>query len=183
MFIYNFKVNGGLLLKIIIVILSAFMLIVFGISMYRIFFSSGKFVVNDNIKAKDVTEIEAKQYTNTLQAVHQDIESYIGMKIKVAGYVYRLIDFKEEQFVIARDMLINEEKTQKLVVGFLCEYKKASEFEDGQWVTLTGEIQKGKYHEQEIPILKVLEIQKTDKPEDEFVSAPDDTYIPTSGLL
>ena len=42
---------------------------------------------------------------------------------------------------------------------------------------------KGKYHEQEIPILKVLEIQKTDKPEDEFVSAPDDTYIPTSGLL
>ena len=70
MFIYNFKVNGGLLLKIIIVILSAFMLIVFGISMYRIFFSSGKFVVNDNIKAKDVTEIEAKQYTNTLQAVH-----------------------------------------------------------------------------------------------------------------
>ena len=105
------------------------------------------------------------------------------MKIKITGYVYRLIDFKEEQFVIARDMLINEEKTQKLVVGFLCEYKKANEFEDGQWITLIGEIQKEKYHEQEIPILNVLEIQKTDKPEDEFVSAPDDTYIPTSGLL
>ena len=40
MFIYNLKVNGGLALKIIIVILSIFMAVVFGFSIYKIFFTS-----------------------------------------------------------------------------------------------------------------------------------------------
>ena len=38
MLIYNLKVNGGAALKMIIAVLSLFMLIVFGISIYRIFF-------------------------------------------------------------------------------------------------------------------------------------------------
>ena len=49
MFICNLKINGGRALKIIILVLSFFMLIVFGISIYKIFFTSGKFNVNDKI--------------------------------------------------------------------------------------------------------------------------------------
>lgn len=41
------------------------------------------------------------------------------MKINFKGYIYRVFDFEENQFVIARDMFINEEKTQTVVVGFL----------------------------------------------------------------
>lgn len=183
MFIYNLKINGGLALKIIIVVLSLFMLIVFGISVYRIFFANGKFVVNDKIEAKDITEIAPENYTNILQAVHDDIDSYSGMKIKFVGYIYRLIDFDENQFVLARDMFINEEKTQSVVVGFLSEYKNAGDFENGTWVEVTGVIEKGKYHNQEIPIIKVTNLQKTSAPENPFVNVPSDTYIPTSGLL
>lgn len=183
MFIYNFKINGGIALKIIIVLLSIFMLIVFGISVYRIFFTSGRFKVNDRIEPKEVAEIEPDNYTNILQAVHQDLASYVGMKIKFTGYVYRLIDFKDEQFVLARDMFINEEQAQSVVVGFLCQHKKAKNFEDGEWVELTGVIEKGKYHNQEIPIIKVIDIEQTDAPESPFVMPPSNTYIPTSGLL
>ena len=183
MFIYNFKINGGFALKLIIILLSIFMLIVFGISIYRIFFTSGNFVVNDRIDAKEITEIMPENYTNILQAVHDDIDSYIGMKVKFTGYIYRLIDFKENQFVLARDMLINEEKTQSVVVGFLSEYKKANEFGNGEWVEITGIIEKGKYHNQEIPIIKITDMQKTNMPENAFVTAPNDTYIPTNGLL
>ena len=107
MFIYNLKINGGIALKIIIAILSIFMLIVFGISIYRIFFTSGKFVVNDKMTAKDVTEIQTENYTNILKAVHDDPDSYIGMKVNFTGYIYRVLDFKDEQFVISRDMFIN----------------------------------------------------------------------------
>lgn len=183
MFIYNFKINGGRALKLIIVILSLFMLVVFGISIYRIFFTSGKFVVNDKINAKEITEIEPENYTNILQAVHDNPDSYIGMKIKFTGYMYRLLDFEDEQFVIARDMLINESKTQYIVVGFLCQYKDADNFEDGTWVDLTGIIEMGKYHNQEIPVIKVIDLQKTTEPENTFVNPPSDTYIPTSGIL
>ena len=183
MFIYNVKINGGIALKLIIVVLSIFMLIVFGISVYRIFFSSGKFSVNDRYSAEEITEIEPDNYTNILQAVHENPESYLGMKIKFTGYVYRLIDFKENQFVLARDMLINEEKTQSVVVGFLSQYKDAKNLKDGEWIEVIGSIEKDKYHNQEIPIIKVTELKIVSEPENPFVMPPSDTYIPTSGLL
>ena len=119
MFVYNCKINGGKLLKIIIILLSIFMLVVFGISIYRIFFASGRFVVRDKVKSNEITEIEAENYTNILQAVHDNPDSYIGMKVKFTGYMYRLLDFNEKQFVLARDMFINNSKTQTVVVGFL----------------------------------------------------------------
>ena len=183
MFIFNFKINGGRALKIIILVLSLFMLFVFGISIYKIFFTSGKFNVNDKLKAKNITELDAKNYTNILQAVHDDIDSYEGMKIKFTGYVYRVFDFSDEQFVIARDMFINEDKNQSVVVGFLCESKDVKGFKDGEWVEIIGTIEKGKYHNSEIPVIKITEIKSTTQPDMPYVMPPSDTYIPTSGLL
>ena len=156
MFIYNLKVNGGLALKIIIVILSIFMAVVFGFSIYKIFFTSGKFLINDKIEKQDITEIKTENYTNILKAVHDNPDSYIGMKINFTGYIYRVIDFKEEQFVIARDMFINESKTQAVVVGFLCE---------------------------QIPFIKITEIEETNQPEDSYVMPPSNEYVPTSGIF
>ena len=183
MFICNFKINGGIALKIIIVVLSLFMLIVFGISIYKIFFTSGKFVVKDNIIAKDITEIQTDNYTNILKAVHDNPDSYIGMKVNFTGYIYRVIDFKNEQFVIARDMFINESKTQSVVVGFLCEYKDANKFLNGTWVNITGTIEMGKYHNEQIPFIKVTEIKETTEPENVSVMPPSNDYVPTSGIF
>lgn len=183
MFIYNFKINGGKALKIIIAILSIFMLIVFGISVYRIFIASGKFKVKDQIEKQDITEIKSEDYTNILEAVHDNLDEYIGMKIKFKGYIYRVFDFEENQFVIARDMFINEEKTQTVVVGFLCEYKDSKKFQDGTWVEMIGTIEKGKYHNTEIPVIKISYLEEIEKPEKEFVEIPENTYIPTNGVF
>ena len=183
MFVYNCKINGGKLLKIIIILLSTFMLVVFGISIYRIFFASGRFVVRDKVKSNEITEIEAENYTNILQAVHDNPDSYIGMKVKFTGYMYRLLDFNEKQFVLARDMFINNSKTQTVVVGFLCQYKDADNFEDGTWVNVTGIIEKGNYHNEEIPIINITNLEKTSEPDNEYVNPPSNTYVPTSGIL
>ena len=183
MFICNLKINGGMALKIIIVVLSIFMLVVFGISIYKIFFTSGKFVVKDKIIAKEITEIQTDNYTNILKTVHDDPDSYIGMKISLTGYIYRVIDFKDEQFVIARDMFINESKTQSVVVGFLCEYKDAKNFLNGTWVNITGTIEMGKYHNEQIPFIKVTNIEETNQPEDSYVMPPSNEYVPTSGIF
>ena len=105
------------------------------------------------------------------------------MKIKFTGYVYRVFDFSDEQFVIARDMFINEDKNQSVVVGFLCESKDVKAFKDGEWVEITGTIEKGKYHNSEIPIIKITEIKGVEQPDMPYVMPPSDTYIHTSGLL
>ena len=47
---------------------------------------------------------------------------------------------------------------------------------------INGEIIKGYYHN-EIPVIDINKIEKTTKPEEEYVYPPDDTYIPTSVIL
>ena len=105
------------------------------------------------------------------------------MKVNFTGYIYRVIDFKSEQFVIARDMFINESKTQSVVVGFLCEYKDANKFSNGEWVNITGTIEMGKYHNEQIPFIKVIELKKTSEPDNSFVMPPSNDYVPTSGIF
>ena len=181
MFICNVKVNGKLLFKIIMICVGLIVLVIFALSLYRLFLAQEEVIsTNDEIMHSDITEIMPNNYTNILKAVHENIDSYIGKQIKFSGYVYRVIDFSDNQFVLARNMIVD---SQSYVVGFLCEYHEIRNFEDGTWIEITGKISKGKYHNQYIPIIKIDSINRIEKPEDEFVLPPQDTYIPTSAIL
>lgn len=103
------------------------------------------------------------------------------LKLILSGYVYRVLDFSENQFVLARDMVISSDY-QSVIVGFLCEADNAKDFENNTWVEITGEITKGNYHG-DMPIVKVTEIKQVDKPNEELVYPPDESYIPTNGIL
>ena len=107
--------------------------------------------------------------------------NYIGVKINFTGYVYRVHDLKENQFILARDMVISSD-FQYVVVGFLCEHEKANELKNDTWIEVTGEITKGDYHG-EMPIIKITDIKESPKPNDEYVYPPDESYIPTYMLL
>jgi len=120
-------------------------------------------------------------YTNILKSVHDNPDEYIGNRIKFSGYVYKAIDFSSKEFVLARNMVVSSD-FQTVIVGFLCNYEKATNFEDGTWVEVTGTIEKGVYHG-EIPIIKVEQIREIEKPSDEYVYPPDDNYIPTSSFM
>ena len=182
MFIYNFKVNGSKIFKYFftgIVLLIIVILIFVSIKL----FTGAK--NNRNISScmpqDDVSIISTKNYTNVLKAVHENIDDYVGVKIKFTGYVYRVLDLTDTQFILARDMIISSD-FQYVIVGFLCEFDKAQDFKDNTWVELAGEITKGNYHG-DMPIVKVTEMKTVDKPNEEYVYPPDDTYIPTSGVL
>jgi putative membrane protein len=138
--------------------------------------------LTDTIDTNKVFEITPENYTNILQAVTNDIDSYVGCKIHFTGYVYRLIDFDENEFVLARDMLINENTSQSLIVGFLCTYDTAYEFKDDTWVDIKGTIVKGDYYG-DIAQIQVESMTQCDEPENKYVSVPDDTYIPTSNMF
>lgn len=181
MFVCNVKVNGKLWFKIIMFSMAFVVIIIFCLSLYKLFLAQKlELNVNDELRHSNVTEILPDDYTNVLKAVHEDIDSYIGKQIKFSGYVYRVIDFNDAQFVLARDMILD---SQSYVVGFLAEYDKISSYENGTWVELIGTISKGKYHNQEIPIIKVDNLYCIEKPDDDMVLPPSSTYIPTSAIL
>lgn len=183
MFVYNFKLNRTNIFKCILVIAIIVFVILFGIAVYRIISASlnDNFKVDDTILKGEVATLTAENYTDVLKMVHNNLDTYIGQKIKFTGYVYRAPDFTENEFVLARNMLINN-NSQTLIVGFLCNCEQIKTYEDNTWIEIVGEITKGNYHG-EIPVIKITQITKTQKPDDEFVYPPDDTYIPTSVVL
>ncbi len=185
MFIYNVKMSGNKLYKSVFAILIIISILLFGLSIYHIFknFSLSEntsYSIDDSVKVNDVSEISAENYTNTLKQIHDNLDEYIGRKISFTGYIYKIDALEKNQFVLARNMIINQ-ASQTVIVGFLCEYDNIDNFEELSWVHITGTIEKG-YLDGDIPILKINNIEKTNKPKDEFVYPPDDTYIPTSVL-
>ena len=180
MFICNFKVNGNKLGKIFLGILLVLILIITVIVCYRIL-SSTSFNSHDTISQNEIQQLSSNNYTNVLKNVHDHVDDYIGQRIKFSGYVYRMIDFKQNQFVLARDMVISSD-FQTVVVGFLCEYKEIKQYEDNCWIEIEGKIIKGDYHG-EMPIIQIEKIQKIEKPSDEYVYPPDDSFVSTSTVL
>ena len=179
MFVYNVKINGSKVFKIFFAVVIILIICILGVVLFRIFSGANK--ASSCMPQNDVSEISAKNYTNVLKTVHENIDNYVGMKIRFTGYIYRVSDLNDNQFVLARDMIISS-NSQFLVVGFLCEYKNAKDFPDDTWVTVTGEIQKGDYHG-DIPILMITDISESQKPSEEYVYPPDESYIPTDGIL
>ena len=186
---FNLKLDGKKAVKFIFILIFIIMAIILSVGIYNIFFKEKKsnqpndiLTIDDSIKADAVFEITPENYANILQTVTNDLDSYIGLKIHFTGYVYRLIDFDENEFVLARNMIINPNSNQTLVVGFLSTYDKAKEFEDGTWVDVTGKIIKGNYYG-DIAIIDVSDMFEIDEPEETLVNPPDKTYIPTSNMF
>lgn len=120
-------------------------------------------------------------YANVLQNVHNNIDTYVGQKIKFSGYVYRIYDFNDEQFVLARDMVVSSD-FQTVVVGFLCHFNLAKNYENGTWIEIEGTITKGNYYG-DMPIIEIEKINTIDKPNDEYVYPPDNSFVTTSTVF
>ena len=181
MFIYNLKLNGSTLFKILLALVIFIVICLCGIVGYKIYIASVN-SLDDNIKTTDITELTNQNYSTILKTIHDDVDTYVGQKIKFSGFVYRVYDLTQEQFVLGRNMIISSD-FQTVVVGFLCHYKNAIELRDNIWVEIEGKITKGNYHDSDMPILEVTSIKRTEKPNDEYVYPPNENYIPTSTIL
>ncbi len=179
MHIYNIKINGSKTFKIIATIISIAVICLFIYSIFLVYNLSNS-EKNGSTDGLSNAAISEENYTNILKSVHENLDDYIGQKITFTGYVYRVYDFDENNFVLARDMIISSDM-QTVVVGFLCESNKAKNFSDGTWVTVEGEITKGEYHG-ELPIIKVKNIEECKNPDKKNVYPPDETYIETNNI-
>lgn len=182
MFVYNVKINGSKTFKFFFIGITILVILTVGIASFKVFHGANHVKEKSScLPQNQITKLSPANYTNVLKAVHENIDDYEGIQINFTGYVYRVLDLNEKQFILARNMIVSSD-FQFVVVGFLCEYDMAKDFENDTWVELTGKIEKGSYHG-DMPIVKVIEIKRVTKPNDEFVYPPDESYIPTSGVL
>ena len=78
-----------------------------------------QFLIHFLICKNGVSEIQPRNYTSILKTVHENIDSYVGKKICFTGYVYRVLDLQDNQFVLARDMIVSS-NSQSVVLGNYC---------------------------------------------------------------
>ena len=171
MFVCNFRIDKKLLLKVLKYFIIISVIIIFVLTIYAIFKDQNN-SSSENNETPNLIELNTGNYTNFLKECHNNLKEYIGYNVKVTGYVYRMPDFNDNQFVLARTMLTNS-NSQAVVVGILCESDLIKSFDDYSWVNIEGTIESGDYHG-EIPVLKVSKISKTKMPEEEFVYEPID---------
>ena len=168
MFIFNLKLNKKIIMRAFITISLLIIVSIILYSVYIIFFK--KTSICDSYK-NEILDLNETNYTNILKNANENVALFVGKKVRITGYVYRLIDFNANQFVAARDMRFNN-NSQSLIVGFLCESNQAHKFSDGTWVEIIGKIKKGKLND-EIAVLDVISIKETTKPDIVFVNPPD----------
>lgn len=174
MFVCNVKLNSSTIKKVGVISIGLIIAIVFILVGFKFYKAACVVKVKDEFDNTKL-EVNSNNYTSILKDSHENINKYVGKKIKFTGFIYRLYDFNEKQFVLAREMVISS-NNHGVVVGFLSECNEACSFKDGTWVEAEGVIEKGKYHG-DIPIIKIKSLKEVCVPNDEFVYPPDESFV------
>ncbi|MBQ3408650.1 MAG: hypothetical protein IJH12_05565 [Clostridia bacterium] len=179
MFIYNISLNKIKFFKYFFFIAIAALLIALMAFFYNLIQNSSRVYVTDTNQYEEVFDIPDSNYANMLKDCYENLDNYVGKKFKYSGFVHRLYDFEDNQFVLAREMFtspISNNQAEVVIVGFLCEYDGASSFDEKTWVEVEGTITEGFYHSK-APVIKIDTIKQIECPEMPFINPPDGGYV------
>ncbi len=125
-----------------------------------------------NIDLKGKIEVDEKNFVRTFEEIANNLDYYEGRKIVVEGFVYKNVSFKNQQFLLSRPVM-NCCAADAEIYGILCDYDKADELQKDSWVrveaTLHNIISKDDEEIFNSPLLKVILIEKIEKPIIEYV--------------
>ena len=118
--------------------------------------------------ARSTLVMDTENYAQCLGDVSADLESYIGMPIEILGFVYHDEQFKADEFVTARLMMVCCAADMQ-PVGFLCRYDGAETLKSDSWITVNGVIGKTEFNGETIPYVKVDHIDEAQKPDQDYI--------------
>ena len=124
MFVFNLKINKNSFLKTFIIICTIICIRLMIIGIYKIYIISKEYNQDVCLPKKEIVYLDEKNFTNVLKMVNDDLDTYVGQKISYTGYVYRVSDIKEDEFIIARDMIISHSPKQTVVVRIFVQFKR-----------------------------------------------------------
>lgn len=91
--------------------------------------------ISNNKSNNKILEINSNNFTTFLKNCNENIDSYVGKTVHISGFVYRLSDFAQNQFVVARLMPIHYESASNKKSNFMDKL----ELDDNSDLALYGE--------------------------------------------
>ena len=132
-------------------------------------FMDGDESVGNSLKLQgDTVVMDDNNFVKWVQEIYNNPSKYEGKKIQVIGFVFRDKQFKPNEFVPARLMMVCCAADLN-PIGLLAHYSNASELKQDSWFKFTGKIVKGEYKGQQTPVIDIESAIKTDKPKNEYV--------------
>ncbi len=122
-----------------------------------------------DVKA-DRIDLDDNTYGIWYMDVMDHIERYEGKTISFVGMVMKPDDFPKDYFVPGR-MAMTCCAEDMTFLGYACEYEKASELKERDWVRVEGSIKKEyfKIYKGEGPVFHATKVEKCDKPRNEVI--------------
>ncbi|ULL18404.1 TIGR03943 family protein [Paenibacillus sp. H1-7] len=120
------------------------------------------------IYKSDLIKVKEELYMETLTTVDLYMDRFVGKKMELTGFVYRQEEMKDNQFVVGR-FSIQCCSADAAPFGVLVEYERAKNFADDSWVTVTGTIQKTRFNDMDIMMLKVEKIAAAEPSKAQYV--------------
>jgi putative membrane protein len=116
----------------------------------------------------DVIAVKEDMYMETLTTVDLYLDRFVGKKLQMTGFVYRQDEMKDNQFVVGR-FSIQCCSADAAPFGVLAEYDRAKTFPNDSWVTVTGTIEKGRFNDMDIMVLKLEKVAKAEPAKTPYV--------------
>lgn len=124
---------------------------------------------NSRLKFKeDTILVDNDSFIPWLDELYIHRGKHEGEKIEIVGFIFKESGFKQNEFVIARLMMVCCAADMQ-PVGLLCKYDRASELELDSWVKVNGIIKYEEINGDKIPVIEVESLEDVDKPENEFL--------------
>jgi uncharacterized repeat protein (TIGR03943 family) len=117
---------------------------------------------------QDMIRIPENAYIETLTAVDLYTDQFVGKRLEITGFVFRVEPMTDNQFVVGR-FAVQCCSADAAPYGVLAEYANAKAFADDTWVKASGTIQKTKFNDMDIMKLNIEKIEKTTAPKTQYV--------------
>ena len=101
----------------------------------------------------------------------QRCELYEGKKIHFTACIYKMKDGSDLDFIAGR-IIMTCCKADMSFAGLICEYPKAYELDDREWVKISGilRVRFDDEMQRNIPVCRVVEMRRIEKPDKEIIS-------------
>lgn len=118
------------------------------------------------VVSEGLINVDNKNYLDVMEELQNNLDKYVGREIVIDGFVFRNKDFTKNQFVVAR-MLVTCCAADAQVVGLMVE--GSFNVKENEWVRVRGNIKKGSYDKQEIPVIDAKSVDLIKKPKEEYI--------------
>jgi putative membrane protein len=116
----------------------------------------------------DVITFNAYNYLHYLEEISENMERHKGKRVVINGFILKDNSYEKNEFLLTR-VLMNCCAADSQAIGILCRSNKSHELKNGDWVRIEGTISSKTEKGMVKPIILVDKIQKTEKPENDYI--------------